>query len=222
MIRHAWDITPVEAVALQRALAGRVRHEPGPREVGVVAGVDCAFVAGGERIIASAVACDAGTMEVVESICVERACRFPYVSGLLSFREAPAVLEAVGALRTEPDLVMLDGQGVAHPRRLGLASHVGLWLGRPTIGVAKSRLCGQHDAPGPRRADRAPLVDAGEVIGAVVRTRADVRPLYVSVGHLLTLDEAVAWTLRCGRGVRLPEPTRRAHQAVTRAKTCRA
>jgi deoxyribonuclease V len=217
-MKHAWDVTPVEAVALQRALAGRVRHEPAPRDVSVVAGVDCAFVGGGERILAAAVACDAGTMEVVESVCVERACEFPYVSGLLSFREAPAVLEAIGSLGVEVDLVLLDGQGVAHPRRLGLASHVGLWLGKGTIGVAKSRLVGLHDEPGRRRGDRAELTDAGEAIGAVVRTRDDVRPLYVSVGHLVTLDDAVAWTLRCGRGVRLPEPTRRAHQAVTRAK----
>ncbi|MFP4052564.1 MAG: deoxyribonuclease V [Phycisphaerae bacterium] len=221
MLPHDWDITPKAAVALQRELAGRVRQEPIAHEVRTVAGIDCAFADGGRRILTAAVLLDADTMEVLAASGTEEPCRFPYVSGLLSFREAPAILAAVDALPSRPDLVMCDGQGLAHPRGLGLASHVGLWLGVPTIGVAKSRLCGEHREPGTRRGCRTQLKLHGQVIGAVLRTRTGVRPLYVSVGHRVTLDEAVSWTLRCGRGVRLPEPTRQAHQHVAGMKRCR-
>jgi deoxyribonuclease V len=140
------------------------------------------------------------------------------VPGLLSFREAPAILEAVRALPRRGDLLMCDGQGLAHPRGMGLASHVGLWLDSPTIGVAKSRLCGEHRQVGQRRGSRTPLLLDGAVVGSVVRTRTGVRPLYVSVGHRITLTEAIGWTLRCTRGVRLPEPTRQADQYVGRLK----
>ena len=218
MIRHEWDITPKEAVALQRRLAGAVRVEPLAGEVRTVAGVDCAFADGGAEILAAAVLCDARSMEITATACVRRPCTFPYVSGLLSFREAPAVIEAVEKLPTRPGLLMCDGQGLAHPRRLGLACHVGLWLDLPTIGVAKSRLCGEHRPPGPRRRCRTQLRLADDLVGAVVRTRTDVKCLYVSVGHRVTLDEAVRWTLRCARGVRLPEPTRRADQLVAKLK----
>jgi deoxyribonuclease V len=218
MIPHTWDMTPKAAVALQRKLADRVELTPIQTNVRTVAGIDCAFADGGERILASAVLCDAGTMEVVQSAQVDRPCTFPYVSGLLSFREAPAILEAVAALPSSPDLVMCDGQGIAHPRGLGLAAHVGLWLDRPTIGVAKSRLCGEHRTPGLRRGCRTQLKLDGRVVGAVVRTRDNVRPLYVSPGHRVTLDEAVGWVLRCGRGVRMPEPTRQADRLVGEMK----
>jgi deoxyribonuclease V len=137
----------------------------------------------------------------------------------LSFREAPAVIAAVKKLTRRPDLLMCDGQGLAHPRGLGLASHVGLWLDMPAIGVAKSRLCGTHRAPGENRRCRTQLRYGGRVVGAVLRTRTGVKPLYVSVGHRLSLAQAVSWTLRCGRGVRLPEPTRKAHQLVSRLRS---
>jgi deoxyribonuclease V len=154
-------------------------------------------------------------MEVLASRHVERPCGFPYVPGLLSFREAPAVIEAVTALTERPDLLMCDGQGIAHPRGLGLASHVGLWLDLPTIGVAKSRLCGAHRPVGLRRGCRVRLVHDGRVVGSVVRTRTSVKPLYVSIGHRITLPEAVGWVLRAARGYRLPEPNRRAHLLVS-------
>ena len=214
MIRHRWNISPKQAVALQRALAGRVRLEPLAGEIRTVAGTDCAFLDGGRRIVAAAVLCDADTWEPVATTWAVRPCRFPYIPGLLSFRECPAVLAAVRKLPRTPDLLMCDGQGLAHPRRLGLACHVGLWLDVPTIGVAKSRLCGRHRLPGQRRRCRTQLRHEGDVVGAVVRTRTGVRPLYVSVGHRATLADSVRWTLRACRGVRLPEPTRRAHQAV--------
>ncbi len=217
MIEHPWDITPKQAVRLQRELAVNVRVEPLEEPVDTVAGTDCAFLPG-ERILAAAVLCDVRTMKVIGSAHVVRPCRFPYVSGLLSFREAPAVIEVVEALPERPDLLMCDGQGVAHPRRLGLASHVGLWLDLPTIGVAKSRLCGEQRTPGERRGCRTQLRHDEELVGCVVRTRTGVRPLFVSVGHRVSLDDAVRWTLRGARSVRLPEPTRQAHLLVTRLK----
>jgi len=221
MIRHSWDITPAKAIALQRKLAGLVRVEPLGRPIRTVAGVDCAFLDGGRSIVTAAVLCDAKSWAVLASSTDRRRCQFPYVPGLLSFREAPSVIAAVKRLPGRVDLLMCDGQGVAHPRGVGLASHVGLWLDAPTIGVAKSRLCGEHRPVGLRRGCRRRLVLEGRVIGAVVRTRSDVKPLYVSVGHLITLDQAVAWVLRSAAHVRLPEPTRRAHQLVSRIKAGR-
>ncbi len=218
MIPHRWDMTPKEAAALQRELADRAELKPIETEVRTIAGIDCAFAEAGRRILAAAVLCDADTMEILECTQVDQPCRFPYVSGLLSFREAPAILEAIAALPHQPDLVMCDGQGIAHPRGLGLATHVGLWLSCPTIGVAKSRLCGEHRTPGRRRGCRTRLKVDGEVVGAVVRTRDDVKPLYVSPGNRITIDESIRWVLRCGRGVRLPEPTRQADRLVGEIK----
>ena len=218
MLRHAWDISPRQAIELQKRLAGKVRAVGIRGKVRTVAGTDCAFAEDGKRIIAAAVLCDAEYMEVIATAHVVQPCRFPYVPGLLSFREAPAVIEAVGKLPRQPGLLICDGQGLAHPRGLGLASHVGLWLNMATIGAAKSRLCGEHRDVGNRRGCRAQLRHEGRVVGAVLRTRSGVKPLYVSVGHRVTLDDAVRWVLRCCRSVRLPEPTRRAHQLVSRLK----
>jgi deoxyribonuclease V len=218
MLQHSWDISPAEAIALQGELAALVVQAPLEGPVRTVAGIDCAFADGGESIIAAAILCEAETMAVLARAIEVRPCRFPYVPGLLSFREAPAVIAAVGKLPERPDLLMCDGQGLAHPRGLGLACHVGLWLDCPTIGVAKSRLCGQHRTPGQGRGCRTPLRYAGKVVGAVLRTRANVKPLYVSVGHRLTLEQALDWTLRATRGFRLPEPTRWAHVTVAKTK----
>jgi deoxyribonuclease V len=222
MIEHAWDISPAEAVALQKELASLVRARQMGGPVRLVAGTDCAFIEGGSRVVAAAVLCDARTMAVVETATATARCEMPYIPGLLSFREAPAVLAAVRKLARPADLLLCDGQGIAHPRGIGLASHVGLLAEMPTVGVAKSRLCGEHRAPGPRRGCRTQLRLGGSVVGAVVRTRTAVRPLFVSVGHLVTLEQAVRWTLRCCRGFRLPEPNRLAHHAVTRISKSRA
>jgi len=219
MLKHPWNISPARAIALQRDLAGMVRTEPLAGPVETVAGTDCAFLDGGKRILAVAVLCGAKSMQPLSSTLEVRPCTFPYVPGLLSFREAPAVIAAVRKLRPRPDLLMCDGQGLAHPRGLGLASHVGLWLDVPTIGVAKSRLCGTHRTPGENRGCRTRLRYDDKTVGAVVRSRRGVKPLFVSVGHRVDLQQAVRWTLRCCRGVRLPEPTRKAHQYVTRAKS---
>lgn len=226
MLPHSWDIGPGEAIALQRLLAGQVKVQKLSGPVRTVAGTDCAIVPLGPTtgivghkqanvlIAAAAVLCDARTMQILATALDIRKCTFPYVPGLLSFREAPAVIAAVNRLPQRPDLLLCDGQGIAHPRRLGLAAHVGLWLDLPTIGVAKSRLCGTHRPVGARRGCHVQLVDHGEVVGSVVRTQDNIQPLYVSPGHRITLEEAVHWTLRCARRYRLAEPNRQAHMLV--------
>jgi deoxyribonuclease V len=217
MTRHRWDMTPKEAVQLQRQLAGSVRVEPLHGPVHTVAGADCAFL-GGRRILAAAVLCEARTMKVIATAEAVLPLEFPYIPGLLSFREAPSVIAAVEKLPCRPDLLLCDGQGLAHPRGLGLASHVGLWLDLPTVGVAKSILCGEHRPVGPRRGSRRQLRYKGAAVGAALRTRDHVRELYVSPGHRVTLEDAIRWTLRGACHARLPEPTRHAHQYVTRRK----
>jgi len=217
-IRHDWDLTPKQAIKLQGDLAGAVRVEPLTTPVKLIAGIDCALAAEGRKIAAVAVVCDAETLEIVEQAYCVQPCQFPYVPGLLSFREAPAVIEAVRRLGKKPDLLMCDGQGIAHPRGLGLASHVALWLDTPAIGVAKSRLCGQHRDVGRKKGAKVQLTLDGRVVGSVLRTRDNVKPLYVSVGHKITLDAAIGWVLKCAAGYRLPEPTRQAHLAVTKLK----
>lgn len=183
-----------------------------------MAGVDCAFTADASLCLAAVVLWDLEAQRVLEERWASRPLRFPYVPGLLSFREAPAVLAALRALRRTPDALMCDGHGVAHPRRFGIACHLGLLCGLPTLGVAKSRLVGEHPEPGSERGARAPLTDGGERIGTVLRTRAHVKPVYVSVGHLLDLPSAERLALAAAQGFRLPEPTRRADRAVAARK----
>lgn len=215
---HAWDLDPSEARALQVELAQRVDTSTplGPRQT--VAAADVSFDRGGEELYAAVVVVQAGTFELVERVGVAGPAAFPYVPGLLSFREAPALIEAFERLRTRPDVVLCDGQGIAHPRRLGIASHLGLWLDLPTVGCAKSRLCGRYDEPGPNRGDRSPLIDRGEVVGAVVRTRPRVRPLFVSPGHRCNLEGAVALVQMTLDKVRLPVPSRMAHAYVNEVR----
>ncbi len=205
-------------MALQSRLAERVLQTPLPRTPRLIAGGDVAYFDQGRRLVAAWAVWDPRHGELIEGAIEERAVTFPYVPGLLSFREAPALLSAAGKLKTRPDLFMLDGQGLAHPRRFGLACHVGLLLDQPTMGCAKSRLCGEHREPGPNRGSSTRLLDKGELIGRVVRTRTGVKPIYVSVGYRLTLNEAVRLTIACTRVFRVPEPTRHAHRMVT---TCR-
>jgi deoxyribonuclease V len=211
---HSWDMTPAEARELQKALAARVDASTplGPWET--VAAADVSYNKYSEWLYAAVVVVRAGTFELVERVGVVGKATFPYVPGLLSFREAPVVLEAFRKLKARPDVVLCDGHGIAHPRRLGLACHLGLWLELPTIGCAKSRLCGTYDEPGPERGDRSPLVDRGEVVGAVVRSRSRVSPLFVSPGHRCDLESAVAVTLATSVKYRLPVPARLAHEYV--------
>jgi deoxyribonuclease V len=208
---HAFEgLTPKEAVALQRRLAGRVRRSgPLPRRLTRVAGVDCSIARDG-RLHACIVLCDAPDWRVVESHDAAGDPPMPYVPGLLSFREIPILLDTLRRLRGRPQVILVDGQGVAHPRGLGLAAHLGLFLDVPTIGVAKSRLCGEHADPGPERGDEAPLRLEGRRIGSVLRTRARVKPLYISVGNRVGLRPAVRAVLACTPRYRLPEPIRHA------------
>jgi deoxyribonuclease V len=212
---HRWDLTPKAAVRLQEKLAARVRVMRLRKKVRLVAGVDVAFSGDHARCIAGVAVYDPWHGEVVEQACAVRPVRFPYVPGLLTFREAPATLAAIRKLKSEPELFMFDGQGMAHPRRIGLASHVGLLIDRPSIGCAKSRLCGEDAEPSNQRGRFAPLVDRGQVVGAVLRTRVDVKPVFVSVGHRVTLNDAIHWVITCASRYRLPEPTRQAHLLVT-------
>ena len=207
-ISHPWPATAAEAIDLQKRLAPLVETVGQPAKVTRIAGVDVAFPGGGDVTRAAVAVVSFPDLEVVEAAVLEQPTRFPYVPGLLTFREAPAVLALLESLKTAPDLLMVDGQGMAHPRRIGIASHVGLLTGIPTIGAAKSRLIGTHDEPGPDRGSRTPLLHGGEVVGTVLRTRTGVRPLYVSIGHRLSLEAAVEWVLACAPRFRLPEPTR--------------
>ncbi|MHC4888947.1 MAG: deoxyribonuclease V [Planctomycetota bacterium] len=179
---------------------------------------DCAFSKDGKKIIAAVVMLKLPDFESVETTSALRKVPFPYIPGLLSFREAPVCIAAVEKLKTEPDIFIIDGQGIAHPRRLGLAAHLGLFFDKPTIGCAKSRLTGTFKEPSPEKGVSSPLKDKDEVIGAVVRTRTNVKPVFVSVGHKCLLKDAVKITLDCTTKYRLPEPTRLAHQLVSKLR----
>ena len=207
-------MTPDEARAIQKQLAPRVETRDRIATVTTVAGIDVHFPTR-TSARAAVVVLDADTLETVDRSVVEGQVTFPYVPGLLSFRELPAALEAFSRLRVRPTLVLCDGQGVAHPRRFGLACHLGLALDVPTVGVAKSRFIGTHRDLAADRGSRVPLIDDGEQVGAVLRTRSGVRPMFVSVGHRVGLETAVAWVLRCTPRYRLPETTRAAHRLAS-------
>ena len=210
-----WNLTPAEAVALQRELAPRVVREDRLGEVRRVAGIDVGFEAGGSVTRAAVAVLDYPSLALVEQAVARLPTSFPYIPGLLTFREAPAVLAALAQLATAPDLILYDGQGIAHPRRFGIAAHVGLLARIPTIGVAKTRLIGSFVPPATERGAWSPLEDKGEVIGAVLRTRAGVSPLFVSIGWGVSLATAIGWVLACAPKYRLPETTRQAHRLAS-------
>ncbi|MEZ0396279.1 MAG: deoxyribonuclease V [Anaerolineales bacterium] len=210
---HSWTLSPDEAAHLQTELRERLILSWDEKAVSLIAGVDVSVRA--ETSICAIVLLTYPDLEPVEAAVAEVTLTFPYIPGLLAFREGPAVLAAWERLQRIPDLVMFDGQGIAHPRGLGIASQMGLWLECPTIGVAKSRLYGRHAAPATLRGHYTDLLDErGRVIGAVLRTKENTRPLYVSPGHLIDLAHAVSFVLDCCRGFRLPEPTRWAHRVA--------
>jgi deoxyribonuclease V len=215
---HDWDLAVPEAGALQERLRSRVVAEDRLGAVRRVAGVDVSYDRGSPLLYAAVVVLDARTAEPLETAGVRAEARFPYVPGYLSFRELPAAIEAFEKLRRRPDLVLCDGQGQAHPRRFGLASHLGVWLDVPSIGCAKSVLVGTYREPGARRGCHTRLRADGETIGEAVRTRAGVKPVFVSVGHRVSLETARRWVLRLARGARLPETTRAAHREVNRLR----
>ena len=210
---HSWNVTPEEARQLQNRLRTQVISTDQFGRINTVAGVDIGLKK--DTAIASVVVLSFPELQVVDSVVTASPVRFPYIPGLLSFREIPPLLTAFDQLQTVPDLVIVDGQGIAHPRRFGLASHLGLILDKPTIGCAKSRLWGRYTEPNAGQGAYTYLIDKEEVIGAAVRTRTNVRVVYVSIGHRISLDSARMWTLACCRGYRLPETTRHAHNAAS-------
>ncbi|WP_037317222.1 deoxyribonuclease V [Amycolatopsis orientalis] len=208
---HDRPSTAAEAIEIQETLRGLVdREDRCPQEIVTVTGLDVAYDEGGGLIAAAAVTLETAEFRVVEKRTVVSEVSFPYEPGLFAFRELPSLLDALRALDHTPDLLICDGHGLAHPRRFGLACHVGVVTGLPTVGVGKTRFIGEHAEPGPERGARAPLMDGGEVVGAVLRTQDGVKPLYVSVGHKISLDNACRQVLRLCPAFRQPETTRHA------------
>ena len=212
---HAWDLSPADARALQLELAARVELDDRFGAIALVAGIDIGFEQAGKVTRAAVAVLRVADLQPVETRVVRRPTAFPYIPGLLSFREIPAAVEALATLSTTPDLLLCDGQGFAHPRRFGLACHLGWLLDAPSIGVAKSRLIGCFDEPGPERGAWAPLLDRDQVIGAALRSRAGVRPVFVSSGHRVGLASATRLALACTDRYRLPEPARHAHRLAS-------
>ncbi|MDD5011952.1 MAG: deoxyribonuclease V [Phycisphaerae bacterium] len=215
---HNWNISVKEAIGLQKSLANEVIHRKFAKKIETIAGIDCGFTKDKKNIVACIVVLGAENFEIIETVYAVKKVQFPYVPGLLSFREAPVCIAAAEKLKTIPDCVIIDGQGTAHPRRLGLACHLGLFLDIPTIGCAKSRLIGEFKTPARTKGSTSPLKDKGEIIGSVVRTRSGVKPVFVSVGNKCRLADAERIVLDCCGKYRLPEPSRIAHQTVTRIK----
>jgi deoxyribonuclease V len=213
---HRWDLSPQDAIQLQRELASKVIREGQPEAVKIIAGIDISANDRTGLARAAIVALAYPSMEVLERVLHEEALRFPYIPGLLSFREAPSIMAGFQKLKHKPDLLMVDGQGIAHPRRLGIASHLGLLLDLPSIGCAKSILTGHLKGElGQDVGARVPLLTDGEVIGMGLRSKARTNPLIISLGHRISLEKAVEYVLQCCRGYRLPEPTRQAHNTAS-------
>jgi deoxyribonuclease V len=217
---HDWDVDYKTAVAIQADLRGKlVLSDDRPGDIRIVAGADISCNKGDDRVYAAVVLLDAATLDVVEEAGHSGRISFPYIPGLLSFREGPSLLRAFDKLRRRPDVVLFDGQGIAHPRGFGLAAHMGLILDLPSVGCAKTKLIGTFEEPGARRGQRSPLTYYdGEQIGAVLRTKDRVKPVFVSQGHRVSLERAVDVVLQCTRRYRIPEPIRRAHTLVNRMR----
>ncbi len=220
---HRWDVSPAEAIEIQNRLRRKLILDQAPAEIRTIAGVDVSNEIGSNRLFAAVVILDLAHPQpkgfpILEVATASLEIDFPYVPGLLSFREIPVVLKAWEKLQIRPDCLMADGQGIAHPRRIGIASHLGLITDLPSIGCGKTRLIGFHREPGPLRGDWSPLIDRGETIGAVLRTRDGVSPVFISPGHRMTIDRAVEFVLSSQIRYRLPEPTRMAHQLVNEAR----
>lgn len=213
-IHHTWDLTESEARALQNELAAKVIKEDRLDKIRYVAGVDVAYEKYSDRLAAAVVLLNASSLDVVETVTAEDSAQFPYIPGLFSFREIPPLIKAFSKLQHTPDLVICDGQGIAHPRRFGLASHLGLIFDIPTIGCAKTSLIGEHGKPDDERGSIVPLVLDNEVIGNVLRTQDHIKPVYVSVGHRISLTTACEWILQLTPAYRLPETIRQADQTV--------
>lgn len=208
---HRWNLTPKQARAMQEKLRAKVRVIGYHRTPKLIAGCDHAYAGDGKTLVAGIVVLKFPSLEIVEKVYAKGPVTFPYVPGLLSFREGPMLLKAFAKLKHKPDVVVFDGQGIAHPRHFGLASHMGVCLGLPSIGCAKSRLVGTHKRLAAKRGSHTPLEYKGVIVGEVLRTRTGVKPLYVSVGHRIHLTDSRELLLAMAPKFRIPEPTRQAH-----------
>lgn len=215
---HAWDLTPPEAIALQKKLAQRVILKKQFLKIRTVAGLDIAIDTENNEGIGGAIIFSFPDLECIEKKSARKKLNYPYIPGLLSFREIPALLEVIQNLKNEPDLFIVDGQGVAHPRNCGIASHLGLILDKPAIGCAKSLLCGEYREPGKKAGSVSVLEMKRKVIGAVVRTRTNVKPVFISPGHKIDLKSSVKIILQCCDGFRIPKPTRETDHYVNALK----
>ncbi len=212
---HNWDLTPQQAIALQQELRHKVITTDQFGPVRTIAGVDVGFEKQGSVTRAAVVVMSFPELEVITSAIARQPTRLPYIPGLLSFREVPTVIDALSQLAQTPDLLLCDGQGYAHPRRFGIASHLGLLTDIPSIGVGKSRLVGSYQEVGPERGSRQYLYHQNEIIGMVLRNRALVKEIYISCGHRVSLDSAVQWVEATSSRYRLPEPIRQAHKLAS-------
>ncbi|MBT3046622.1 MAG: deoxyribonuclease V [Candidatus Thiodiazotropha sp.] len=215
MLYHDWNLTPSEAVALQKRLRPQVIDRDCFGTLHRVAGVDVGFEAQGSITRAAVSVLSYPDLQPIEASVARLPTTFPYIPGLLSFREVPAILQAISTLRHSPDIFLCDGQGMAHPRRFGIACHLGVYTDTPAVGVAKTRLTGSHGEVPEQKGGWVPLIDKGETIGAVVRTRNRVKPLYISVGHKISLQASIRLVLACTTRYRLPETTREAHRLAS-------
>ena len=211
---HRWDVSPEEAVAIQNRLRSQLDLQSEPREIRTVAGIDVSYDKGSDVLFAAIVVLQLPHLQELDTVGTSAVVPFPYVPGLLSFRECPAVLRAWEKLRVIPDCIMCDGQGIAHPRRFGIASHLGVWLDIPAIGCAKSLLVGTYEEPGVKRGSFLPLVHRKEQVGVILRTKDNTGPVFVSQGNKISLRQAIEIVLACGTKYRIPEPTRQAHLVV--------
>jgi deoxyribonuclease V len=211
---HDWQLSPSQAFEIQRQLSAQVSSSGQVMAPKFIAGADIAVGKANEMAQAAVVVLSYPELKLIAIELAQGRLELPYIPGLLSFRESPLILTACQRLSVTPDLFMIDGQGIAHPRRMGIASHLGLLLDTPTIGCAKSRLCGSNNEPADELGSYTEVIDRGEVIGVALRTKAGVKPVYVSIGHKISLQNAIYWVLKCCRGYRLPEPTRLAHLAA--------
>jgi deoxyribonuclease V len=215
---HRWDVTPKEAVEIQRRLRVQLDVQGEPEHINMVAGIDVSYNKGSDWLYAAIVVLRLADLHLLDTASATAQVPFPYIPGLLSFRECPAVLQAWERLSVMPDCLMCDGQGIAHPRRFGIASHLGLWLDMPSLGCAKSLLVGTYREPGARRGSVEPLVHRQEQVGMILRTRDGVAPVFVSPGHRISLKKATEVVLACCTKYRIPEPTRQAHLLVNKLR----
>ena len=211
---HDWNVSPQEAIAIQQELRQQLRLEPLGAAPRLIGGVDISYNRFSDQAFAAVVLLEGESMAVTGYAGAQFRMTFPYVPGLLSFREIPALLEAWKLLPVQPDVLLVDGHGIMHPRRLGLATHLGLLTGVAALGCGKSRLLGHYEEPGESRGSYAPLFDGGDLLGHVLRTKDRVKPMFISPGHRIDFTDARSLALHCARGYRLPEPTRQAHLTV--------